>query len=171
MRLSIFAVAALLLLSGCNTWLEKTYQKITVRTPGVENANCTLYTEKLKYVVFSSYQVYVERSPLPITIECEKAGYYTASAFVKPVISDPGASLNVVNGFLPGMLYDVADNSVYAYPDTIIVMLLPKPPQELPQEPAPFVVEKKSEPVKPMPLTSAPPAEAADKSLSASGKK
>ena len=177
MRFSLFAVTAVLMLSGCNTYYQSTFEKIMVRTPGVEEANCTLttetplHTEQNEYNVMTPRLVVVERSRQPLTVICEKTGYYTASVIVKPKTRATAASLNVFNGFVPGMAYDVASNSIYDYPDTIIVTLLPLPPEKPEPQPAPYTLQKKAEDVKPEPSPSAPPAAAADKSLSQSLKK
>jgi hypothetical protein len=171
MRRLLLAVAAVLMLSGCNTYYQSVYQKITVRTPGVDNGNCDIYTDTNRYTVITPGIVVVERAGLPMTVVCKKTGYYTASVIVKAKIYAPASLLNAFNGYVPGMAYDIASNSVYNYPDPIIVTLLPEPPQVAPQEPEPFVVQKKAEDIKPAPPPSAPPAAAADKSLSKSGQK
>jgi hypothetical protein len=171
MRLSLLAVAAVLMLSGCNTYYQGTYEKILVRTPGVDNALCDLYTDNNRYTVMTARQVIVERTKQPLTVACSKTGYYPASVVVKPRVYDPKAPLNVLNGWVPGMAYDLASGSIYEYPETIIVTLLPMPPQELPPEPEPYALQLKPETVKPAPPPSAPPPSAADKSMSKSGQK
>ena len=171
MRLSLLALVAVLALTGCNTARQGTYEKITVRTPGVDNAYCDLYTDNNRYRVMTSRQVLVERSDQPITVICKKTGYYTASVIVDPELSAPGLPMNLATGLVPGTLYDIASNSIYNYPDTVTVILLPMPPQELPPEPASTLMLKTPEPVKPAPVSTAPPPEAADKSMSKSLRK
>ncbi len=171
MRLSLFAVAAVLVLSGCNTYYQHVYEKIMVRTPGVNNADCDIYTDDNRYGVITPNLVMVERRDKPLTVICKKTGYYPASVIVKSRRYTPEAGMNVVNGYFPGVLYDAASNSIYDYPDTIIVTLLPMPSEKTEAEPEPNVLQKKQEDVKPAPPPSAPPPAAADKSLSTSGKK
>jgi len=171
MRLSLLAIIAVLVVSGCTTERQNTYEKVMVRTPGVDNASCDLYTDTNQYTVMTPRLVVIERSNLPLTVVCNKSGYYTASVIVKPEVHTPGMPLNLLNGFVPGALTDVASNSIYDYPSTIIVTLLPMPPQELPPEPADYVTPLKPEPVKPAPVATAPPPSAADESLSKSGRK
>lgn len=170
MRFSLVAVAVVLLLSSCNTFYQNGYEKILVRTPDTLNANCDLYTDSNRYFVLSGRQVVVERSKKPLTVICEKAGYYTASVIVKSKVHAPAAPMNVFNGFAPGMAWDVGTNSIYDYPETVVVTLLPLPPEKY-EEPAPYILQKKPEPVKPAPIASAPPAVQADKAMSTSGKK
>ncbi len=171
MRISLFAVVVVIVLSGCNTMFQDSFEKIMVRTTGVENANCILSTEKQKYLVLSGRRVVVERSNLPLTVACEKAGYYSASVIVKSHVHANAAALNVFNGIVPGTAYDIASNSIYEYPETIIVTLLPMPAEKQEPEQAPYVLPLKQSEVKPAPVASAPPAAAADKTMSTSGKK
>ncbi|MBU6475132.1 MAG: hypothetical protein KGL10_02530 [Alphaproteobacteria bacterium] len=169
MRLSYLAVAAVLLLTGCNTYYQNQYQTLLVRTPGVENAYCHMYTQKNQYLVLSTRHIIVDRSRYPLTVLCEKDGYYTASVIVQSHFSAPYAPMNIANGFV-GATYDTLSNSIFAYPDTITLILLPKPPQKLPPEHKPYVV-KELEPAPapaPAPVKSAPPPAAADKSLNKS---
>ena len=51
MRLSFLAIAAVLVLSGCNTYLQNTYEKIYVTTPGVECANVYLVSSHVWFGV------------------------------------------------------------------------------------------------------------------------
>ncbi len=169
MRLSYLAIAAVLLLTGCNTYYNKQYQTLLVRTPGVENAYCHLYTKKNQYMVLSTRHVIVDRSPNPLTVLCEKPGYYTASVIVQSHFSAPYAPLNVANGFV-ATSYDVWSHSVYAYPDKITVILLPKPPQNF-SERKPYVLKELQPQVTPAPVKTAPPPAAADKSLDKSLRK
>jgi len=168
MRLSLLAVIAAFALAGCNTLVQDNYQKIYVRTPGVDNASCDLYTRSNYYSVMTPREVIIERSKLPLTVICDKSGYYKASVVVHSELAAPGMPLNILNGFVPGASYDVADGSIYNYPDNITVILLPMPAQQLPPEDAPYVLEKKPEPEKPVkPVAST----AADKTISNSAKK
>src|SRR3954469_18750075 len=108
MRFSFLAVAVVLLLSGCNTYYQNGYEKVLVRTPGTVNANCELYTDSNRYVVLSGRQVVVERSKKPLTVICEKAGYYTAWVIVRSGFYAPAMPMNVLNGFFPGVAWDTA---------------------------------------------------------------
>ncbi|MFH1158879.1 MAG: hypothetical protein V1721_08420 [Pseudomonadota bacterium] len=127
MNRSLFVVIAVLALAGCNTFFQGSSQKIVIETPGVEDADCILQTEKSKYRVLTPRPVIVERSRLAMTVTCEKVNYFTGVAEVKPgMVVNPGA-LNFYNGFIPGTAYDVASNSIYAYPDTVTVIMNAKP--------------------------------------------
>lgn len=174
-RLSLLVIAAALTfagvaLTGCNTMVQDNYQKIYVTTPGVDNASCDMYTRKNFYGVVTPREVLVERSKLPLTVICSKSGYYNASVVVRPKYKAPGMPLNVLNGILPGAGYDIGSGSIYDYPDTITLILLPMPPQQLPQTEV-DVLQKKPEPVKTIKQSSTVPSTAADKTISDSAKK
>lgn len=169
-----FTAVVVLALAGCNTLLHEAPQRITVRTPGVENAQCTLMTDKNQYNVITPRYVLVERSGLPMKVICEKTGYKTGSVMVKPYINGDKTFLNVANGFVPGSLYDLASNSTHEYPSVIVVKM------EQPTRPAPelekaYTLEEKADLLKaaqPVPVPEpAPDKDAADKSMSKSLRK
>jgi hypothetical protein len=147
MRLSLFAAAAVIVLSGCNSMFQDSYQKITVLTPGVENADCILQTPR---------RALVERSGRPLGVVCKKVGYYPGAVTVRPKIRMAPSQLNVFNGVIPGLAYDVINNSVYDYPDTIVVTMRRMPmPDTSDLTPVPYELKKREE-AKPIALV--PPA-------------
>lgn len=169
MRISVLAaVASVLVLAGCNTYYQNSYEKVTVHTPGVDNAQCTLSTEKNKYRVLTPREVVVERSKLPMTVLCEKAGYVPASVVVPAKIYNRAGILNTFNGVFPGFTYDVASDSIYNYPDDITVVL--KSGNVVPLEPLP---QPEAAPLKEAPVQPAAPVEkeTADKTMSKSLRK
>ena len=123
----LFTVFAVFILSGCNTFFQGSFQKIFIDTPGVEDADCTLRTEKNKYRVLTPNSVLVERSHLPMTVTCEKVGYSTGVAEVKSKIFVNSSARKFYNKFLPGSIYDIASNSIYSYPDTVTVIMNAQP--------------------------------------------
>lgn len=118
-------VIAVALLVGCNTMIKKTYQKITVHTPGAENVECKVETTKNKWRLIAPGEVLVDRSRLPLRFTCEKANYETAVLSVESHIDMTASQLNLFNGVVPGTSYDVASNSVYDYPETIVLEMKP----------------------------------------------
>jgi hypothetical protein len=172
MRRSYSVIAAILLLAGCNTYHQGTIQKLIVRTPGIENAYCKLTTPHNRYDVMTPRPVIVERTEQPLMVLCEKTGYTPTAVIVKPHIHADGTVLNVTNGIVPGMIWDYASNSVFEYPDPIIVVMHLAPQAAPDVEQAPMALPKKEEPVKPVPLATAPQDKAAaEKSMSKSLRK
>jgi hypothetical protein len=121
-RPAALLTAALLLLPGCARLSDSTFQKINVVTPGVIGAECELTTENNRYRVLTPERIAIQRSAQPLDVDCRKAQYKTALLTV-PYEDRTGFSVlgNLWNGILPGLAYDVASQSVYAYPDTIVV--------------------------------------------------
>ena len=123
MRHFVFTtIVSAALLSGCNTYLEKSYQKIYVDTPGVVGADCVLETEKQKYRVVTPQTILVEREPRNMMVTCEKAYYYKAVRKIDYSLQPLGSVL-----FPPGAPYDVASKSVYAFPEHISMVMEPDP--------------------------------------------
>src|SRR4051812_41050419 len=110
MRHSLLLVLAIAVLAGCNTIVNKTYEKIAIHTPGVENVDCNLDTDTNKYRVLAPGNLDVERTSSPLTITCEKAGYLTNVMILDPRIRMVASQLNIFNGILPGTAYDIASN-------------------------------------------------------------
>lgn len=157
MRRSLFALAAILILSGCNTYFQKSYQSITVNTldaasKDIENADCVLETGKHKYRTLTPRPINIERSDLPMKITCEKVGYHAASVTISSKIRMAASQLNVMNGLVPATFYDVISNSIYDYPDLVLVTLKEDQTVEMNQDPyvAPLMLKKVLE-VKPLP--------------------
>lgn len=122
--LSVLTVSVLLL-TGCNTLTEKSYQKVRVETPGVAAAECILKTSKQQQRALTPDAVIIERSPYTMTVTCQKALYFDQVVTIEPTIAAWNSALNVVNGVIPGVAWDIASRSVYTYPDLISVEMVP----------------------------------------------
>ena len=121
MRRIILALIAVSVLSGCNTLAQKSYETVRVETPGVRGADCTMNTKAAKYRLITPDEVLVERSPYTMTVTCEKGNYFTAKTTIEPKTHAMNGMQNVLNGFIPGMTYDIATRSIYDYPKLIII--------------------------------------------------
>lgn len=135
MRRSLIIILAVMVLTGCNTMVNKTYQKIAVHTPGVENIDCIIESETNKYRLLAPGTVNVERSASPLTMTCQKVGYVTTSMTLLAKYRMVPAQLNVFNGIAPGLAYDFASRSVYAYPETVVMNMERDPSKLIPLEP------------------------------------
>lgn len=115
------SLAALVTLSGCNTYVEKAYQNVQVVTPGIDGADCTLKSKRHEYRTVTPATVMIERSDETLYVSCTKANYKTGTLSAPSKISMWRSGYNVVNGVVPGTAWDVANNSIYAFPDVISV--------------------------------------------------
>ncbi len=127
MRPLLLAVLGALVLPGCTTMVNDTYQKISIHTPGVENVQCILESEGNKYRMLAPGVVQVDRQTNPLNVTCEKAGYLTTATTLEPKIRMVPAQMNVLNGIIPGTAYDFASESVYAYQDVLVVNMVQDP--------------------------------------------
>jgi len=150
MRHILLLTAIVAVLAGCNTMVKDTYQKITVETPGAENVERIMASGKNKYRVLAPGEVLVDRAKYPLTVTCRKVGYVMAVETLRSHLDMAPIQMNVLNGALPGAAYDVASNSIYQYPDRVVLPmkpannLVPLEPREtrvLPEKKRPVVVE------------------------------
>lgn len=120
-------VPVILALGACSNYYNKNYQKISVHTPGIENVQCILETPVNKYIVLTPGVVNVNRSDETLTLTCEKATYLKQVQTVESKIRMVPSQLDVFTGIVPGLVYDIASDSIYAYPDKIVVNMRPDP--------------------------------------------
>lgn len=155
MRRSILVLSALAFLAGCNTMIAKPYQEVVIDTPDVEGVDCILETPTQKYRVIAPGSTQVERSRHALTITCEKGNYFTATKTVEPKIRMGWSALNVFNGVIPGTAYDIASNSVHAYPEIITMDMIPDldamERMRAAYDDEPSTLQKKAEPAAPEP--------------------
>ena len=117
-------IATASLLTSCATALEKSTQKIKIVTPGVDGAFCAVEDKTMHYNMITPGDVAVQKGDGDIFITCKSAGYYDGTARLTSKVSD-AVSWNIVNGLLPGALYDYETGALYEYPDEVTVYLTP----------------------------------------------
>lgn len=120
--LCVFALTGTLV--GCSTLINKTFQQVSLSTPGIAGADCVIETPANKYRVITPAIVQIERGDDRLDITCHKALYYDAHISVKPQ-RQGDILLNVANGVVLGAAVDVASKADYAYPHAIAITLQP----------------------------------------------
>jgi hypothetical protein len=124
-RLSLIAFAALSV-SGCSTIYDSQYQHVTVATPGAVGAECIIDTPKNKYRVITPGKVMLMRDNETLMIDCHKAQFKDAHKSVESAMTlNDHTWLNVFNGVVPGTSYDIAADSIYAWPHVIEIPMEP----------------------------------------------
>lgn len=108
-------------LGGCNTMINKSYQKVKVLTPGVDGVECNIFNDKRHYRAVTPAVVLMERTPEKLKVECKKAYYHDHEQWIDSKLSMWGSTLNVANGVVPGTAYDVASRSIWEYPEVIAI--------------------------------------------------
>jgi len=131
---------ALLGLSGCASIVDGSHQVLSVVTPDVEQAKCTLTNNKGTFYVTTPGTVTVHRSYDPMHVDCTKAGYEDALITVKS--STKGMAFgNIIAGGIIGAGVDMATGAAYDYPQKIVV------PMRLAGTPAPVPVASAKPPL------------------------
>jgi hypothetical protein len=108
-------------LSGCASIVGGTNQSVSVSTPPVKGAKCTLKNEKGEwYVAKTPGSVVVHRAYGPLNIDCKKSGYVETQKAVKSNTKAMALG-NVVFGGVVGVGVDAATGAAYDYPQAIVV--------------------------------------------------
>ncbi|HPD82819.1 MAG: hypothetical protein R3D88_00950 [Alphaproteobacteria bacterium] len=126
MRNVFFTIAAAFLLTACSTIIDHQTQMITVKTPGAENAKCTLTNEDMKYVAYTDQEIEIMKSPHDLVVNCKAPGNREKTVLVKRELNG-WVLVNVANGFIPGATYDYFSRGGFDYPEEIEVSFLHDP--------------------------------------------
>tara|TARA_R110001592_G_scaffold262853_1_gene528197 strand:+ start:664 stop:1152 length:489 start_codon:yes stop_codon:yes gene_type:complete len=119
-------LAAGTVLSACSTVTTGTTQTVTVDTPLMSGAKCSLTDmEKRTYhVVSTPASLVVEKGDGPMTVVCEKDGYEKTNILIDEEFA--GATLgNILIGGGIGLLIDAASGAAQRYPDKLVVWMKP----------------------------------------------
>jgi hypothetical protein len=89
---NLHSILVLSMLSGCASVLSGGTQSVTVVTPNVEGANCSLTDSlgRIWYIKETPGSAVVRKGDGPITVICQKDGYAKATGLLKEKIA--GAS-------------------------------------------------------------------------------
>lgn len=113
-------------ISGCATIINGPNQNITVLTPPVSDAQCTLENDKGRWVIDKTPGVImVKRSEKELLVMCKKTEMGKRSVSVKPELSKV-VYLNIIFGGFMGGIVDRANGAAYEYPSEIRVPLAAK---------------------------------------------
>ena len=119
---SAFGLASLL--TGCASIVNGTSQSVSVETPPVTHATCSLTNHKGKWFIPETPgSVTVHRSYDDLIVQCQKPGYLPVTQKVKSH-TKAMAFGNAIFGGAIGVGVDVADGAAYNYPAQISVPLI-----------------------------------------------
>lgn len=119
-RAFYISLICLFLLSGCAYFIDKSIQPLTVKTIGAENAECIVDIDNLKHEVHPPQTINIGKSYEPMYVSCHAPGNRRQSITI-PSLIEASTYLNVANGILPGVTWDVLSEAAFAYPDVVIV--------------------------------------------------
>jgi hypothetical protein len=95
--LSFLALSSVLLISACvkpDFHLET--QKITLKTPGAQNAKCFLQNDEFKYVAYSDQTITITRTAKDMNVTCMAEGNREKSLVVEHEFFDERARANAL---------------------------------------------------------------------------
>lgn len=121
------AIAATTFLAGCATITKGTTQTISVDTPGVPGAACTLSSEGISTVnLVTPATVTVDKSKHAINIRCKKECYQDGVAIASSNTESMTAG-NILVGGVVGLGVDAVSGAMNKYNEQNIVALVPVP--------------------------------------------
>lgn len=119
--MSAFMLLSASLLTGCASIVSGTSQNVSVETPPVTGASCSLKNDKGAWQIASTPgSVNVHKSTQPIFIHCQKKGYKTAYKDFRSSTKGMVAGNVLFGGFI-GAGIDAADGAAFDYPSEMIV--------------------------------------------------
>ena len=91
MKITQFAALAVagVALSGCATVIQGTTQSVSVNTPPVAGATCTLTSSEGTWYVTTPGSVTVHKTKNDLMAVCKKDGYQDATATIPPQVGMP----------------------------------------------------------------------------------
>lgn len=116
----LFSLFALLAVTSCSYIMDDTIQYITVETPGARNAVCHAYIDQAKYKIRPPQKVALKKDRDPMVLDCIAPGNRRKQVEIEPKV-EPSASLNIVNGVIPGTSWDYLSDAMFSYPEVIYV--------------------------------------------------
>jgi hypothetical protein len=123
--LAICASLSLTQLTGCASIVDGQHQSISVETPPVSDATCSLANNKgVWFIPATPGSVVVHRSYYDLVVTCHRPGYESRQVSVKS-FTKPMAFGNIIFGGAIGAGVDVVDGSAYDYPVDIVVPMKP----------------------------------------------
>jgi len=134
----VLCAFSLLILSSCASVVDGQIQKVTMLTPGAENAVCTLDNGTVKYSIISNQTIELTKSDNDLIAHCYAPGNRELTKIVEWDFN-PWTAGNVVTGVVPGVAYDHFYKGLYEYPAVITMDFtsIPVKPYDFPQHYAP----------------------------------
>lgn len=125
MKLSAFAALALagVALSGCATIVNGSTQSVSVNTPPVPGAQCTLTSSEGTWYVTTPGSVVVHKTKNDLQAVCKKDGYQDATAVI-PAKFGAMTLGNVIAGGVIGIAVDAASGANYSYPESTDIPMI-----------------------------------------------
>jgi hypothetical protein len=124
MRALLLAVAAAFLLGSCATITRGTTQTVTVDTPGVVGAVCTVNTTVGPQTISTPGVLQLAKSSAALPIRCTKQCYQDGGGILGSTFEAMTAGNLIVGGVI-GIGVDAISGAINKYPDAISIPMIP----------------------------------------------
>ena len=125
------------MLSACAYATDTSVQKITIRTPGAEDAKCLMYVDGVRYRMHPPETTTIATGKEDLIIDCMAPGNRRKEMVVEPMLSDKAVG-NVATAGV-GLAWDYASGALYKYPDVVEV-------SSIGMEPGPALIPAQNNP-------------------------
>ncbi len=124
--IGIFVVAVCLIASGgCASITKGTTQSVSLDTPGVPGASCTLASEGIgTKVVQTPISLVLDKSQHNIAVSCKKECYNDGIGII-PSHTEAMAAGNIIAGGVVGLAVDAASGAMNKYNDSNQIAMVP----------------------------------------------
>lgn len=114
-----FALAPLTVLVACAYAIDGSVQDVKFSTPGAYGAECSVYVEKVRYIVHPPQTINIFKSKGELEVDCMAPGNRRRKVFIEPSVEDSSA-FNLAHGGA-GYAWDYASGALWRYPDVVEV--------------------------------------------------
>lgn len=116
LALSVATVA----LTACGTVVDKSSQVVEFEAIGARDVMCMVHTKDFKYRVFPPQKVMLKKAERDLNVDCYASGGREKKMVVETTLS-PWTFGNVVDGAVPGGVYDFHTGGMFRYPEKVVV--------------------------------------------------
>lgn len=110
-----------LALAGCGSIYNGPTTYIDFNVENADKVECDITNEKYRYHMIAPQRKMLENSKYPYNIHCYKEGYEDFYGVINPSVSGAHV-MNVANAAL-GVPVDIADHSVFTYPEEFTISM------------------------------------------------
>ncbi len=124
---SVATAGLLAAIGGCASITKGTTQSVSLDTPGVPGASCTLASEGIgTKVVQTPISMVLDKSQHNISVNCKKECYNDGVGII-PSHTEAMAAGNIIAGGVVGLAVDAASGAMNKYNDSNQIAMVPIP--------------------------------------------
>lgn len=109
-----------LALTACGTVVDRSSQQTTFEAIGATDVECKVFTKDFSYVVHPPQTITLKKTERDLNVHCFASGNREKKLLVEATLS-PWTFGNIVDGVVPGGVYDFYSGGMFRYPQTVVV--------------------------------------------------